>query len=141
MATHCTVKFSLKDDNEELTPIVNVYHHYDGYIDGVGYDLAKWLCKKTMVNGLPLKYDKNMCNGIGCLVAQYIHNFKEEPGGVYIYPLNNLEDEYHYDVIIKDSFRNSIPVNDITEITVTSYDEIIFKGSPKELLEFKEEGG
>lgn len=43
MGTSATIRFKYKGDNPIL---VNVYHHYDGYIEGVGYDLADFLLSK-----------------------------------------------------------------------------------------------
>ena len=138
MSTRSTIRFTRKRDDKYI-PLINIYQHYDGYIDGVGHELARWLCKKKLVNGLPLNYDQNMANGIGCLAAQFIRDFKEEPGGLYINSLDNISDEYHYEVVINDSFRDAIPVNAVTEIIVRCYEEEIFRGTPEELLEFKEE--
>lgn len=138
MSTTSTIRFTRKHDDEYI-PLINIYQHYDGYIDGVGHELAEWLYKKTLVNGLPLNYDQNMANGIGCLAAQFIRDFKEEPGGLYITSLDNTSDEYHYEVVINDSFRNAVPVNAVTEIIVLSYEKEIFRGLPEELLEFNEE--
>lgn len=128
MGTSATVKFKYK----ECYPIlVNVLHHYDGYIDGVGHDLAKFLLSKKIVNGITVFDDKDkIANGFECLIAQYISNVKNGPGGVYICS-RHMEGDYNYDVIYN-NYKNEI------YIKVTHLDKVLFKGSPKELLEYKE---
>lgn len=128
MGTSATVRFKRKGNNPIL---VNVRHHYDGYIEGVGHDLAKFLLSKKIVNGISKFDDRNsIANGFECLTAQYISNVKKCPGNVYICP-QYFEGDYNYDVIY-DDYKNEI------YIKVTHYDEVLFKGSPKELLECKE---
>lgn len=51
--------------------------------------------------------------------------------------------DYNYEVVINNIVgvtKDGIPLNELTEITVTNWDkpEPIFKGSPQELLEFEE---
>ena len=48
MGTRSTVKFYSEFDQEE--PVVSVYQQYDGYINGVGYDLAIFLKEKTIIH-------------------------------------------------------------------------------------------
>lgn len=128
MGTSATVRFKYKGDNPIL---VNVRHHYDGYIDGVGHDLAKFLLSKKIVNGITGFDDRySIANGFDCLIAQYIRNVKKGPGNVYICP-QRFKGDYNYDVIY-DNCKNEI------YIKVTHFDEVLFKGSPKELLEYEE---
>lgn len=129
MRTSATVRFKYKGDNPIL---VNVHHHYDGYIDGVGHNLAEFLLSKEIVNGIP-SFNKRykIANGFDCLIAQYISNVKIGPGNVYICP-QDFKGNYNYDVIY-DGCKNEI------YIKVTHFGEVLFKGSPKELLEYKEQ--
>lgn len=128
MGTSATVRFKYKGHNPIL---VNVRHHYDGYIDGVGHDLAKFLLSKKIVNGISgFDNGDEIANGFDCLIAQYISNVKRSPGSVYICP-QYFKGDYNYDVIYNDC-KNEI------YIKVTHFDEVLFKGSPKELLEYKE---
>ena len=128
MGTSATVRFKYAGDNPIL---VNVRHHYDGYIEGVGYDLAKFLLSKKIVNGISVFDDRDsIANGFNCLIAQYISNVKKGPGDVYIWP-QHFEGDYNYDVVYNDC-KNEI------HIKVTHYDRVLFKGSPKELLECKD---
>lgn len=80
------------DDNSstETSLLTCIYIQYDGYIEGVGHELADLLVNK---------YQNN--NGMGCLAALLICGLKEnKPFNVYIYPpiLNQdawQEYEYH----------------------------------------------
>ena len=128
MGTSATVRFKYEGDNPIL---VNVYHHYDGYVDGVGHDLAEFLLSKKIVNGITDFDNRNaIANGFKCLIAQYISYVKKGPGDVYIYP-QDFEGDYNYDVIYND-YKNE------TYIKVTHFDKVLFEGSPKELLKYEE---
>ena len=41
MRTTSTIKFITV--NKTKRPLINIFQQYDGYIDGVGRDLAEWL--------------------------------------------------------------------------------------------------
>lgn len=130
MGTSAAIRFKHEGDNNTI--LVNVYHHYDGYIEGVGHDLAEFLLSKKIVNGITCFDDMNtIANGFSCLIAQYISNVKKGPGEVYIYP-QYFKGDYNYDVVYN-GCKNEI------YIKVTHYDKVLFEGSPKELLEYKEE--
>ena len=81
------------------TPIVNMYRQYDGYPSGHGLELAQFLTRGRLVNGLSGK-DEVVFNGMGCLAAAMIANFKETPGGFYIHPVTETEcgQDYEYHV-------------------------------------------
>lgn len=118
MATSATIQFL---DEHTNTPVVSIYHHYDGYIEGIGHDLAKFLNSKKLLKGFGLdtKMDNGYANGMGCLIAQYIKENKTGIGGLYI--LNHQQEEYNYIVSL---------VNGKFQIEVGE-----FKGSPDELLQ------
>lgn len=74
----------LYEENEEK-PFICIYRQYDGYPDGHGLDLAKFINSKTMVNGY--NDASTQINGMGCLAAQLIVLLKEgktEAGGIYV---------------------------------------------------------
>ncbi len=123
MGTRSTIKFYSENDLE--TPLVCIYNQWDGYVNGVGYDLAKWLNGKKVINGFSSQtMEEGYANGMGCLAAQYLQEHKKSIGGLYIDSINNVE-SYNYEVrYIDDKFI--IKVN------------TIFEGSPDELLNFKE---
>ncbi len=120
MGTRSTVKFY---DEVEEQPILSVYQQYDGYIRGVGHDLANFLKDKKIVNGYNLgqTMEAGFANGIGCLAAQYVADHKKSIGGFYITNAYD-EQEYNYKVRIIDG-KPQIEVDD-------------FKGAPEELLNY-----
>lgn len=124
MGTRSTVKFYSDYDQKE--PILSVYQQYDGYIDGVGHDLAEWLKDKKVINGIRSGQtsEAGFANGMGCLAAQYVAAKKEGIGGFYITGSNDSQ-EYNYSVRLIDE-KIIIEVDDI------------FKGTPEELLNFVE---
>lgn len=140
MGTRSTIKFIEKWENG-CDELVNIYQQYDGYIDGVGKELARWLLSKTLVNGFRFGMKmKTYANGVGCLAAQYIKEFKNEIGDLYLVSLSDTE-EYNYKVIIDSTMINgNNPINNIITIIITDYTgKEIFTGSPRELLSFNED--
>lgn len=125
MGTRSTVKFYR--DFESRQPILSIYQQYDGYINGVGNELAEWLKGKTIINGYnsSQKNENGYANGMGCLAAQYVADHKKEIGAFYITELNNIE-EYNYEVR-HNGKEFIIKVDDL------------FIGTPEELLNFTEE--
>ena len=135
MGTRSTVKFIRKRKNK-LTPLVSVYQQYDGYIEGVGYDLANYLKSKTIVNGISFGNNEDIANGFDCLIAQYIRDFKVEAGGFYITDFDDVE-EYNYEVICDEDKYFSGDYDTVDDLITIKVDTI-FEGTPSELLEFKE---
>jgi len=121
MGTRSTVKFYNEFEKEE--PILSVYQQFDGYIDGVGHDLANFLKGKTIINGIGKQTMKDgFANGMGCLAAQYVAEKKTKIGGFYLTTKDN-EQEYNYEVRFIDN-KLIIKVDD-------------FEGTPDELLSYK----
>ena len=126
--------------------MVSIYQQYDGYIEGVGYEIANYILDKKIVNGFSLGDNSDKANGFDCLIAQFIRDFKHDIGGLYITTEDNTQ-EYNYDVIFdedlyydRDTLMTSIETNDLFKIIVTDWnDKKLFEGSLKDLLEFKEE--
>lgn len=126
MGTSASVRFK-REGNPVL---VNVYFSCDGYVEGVGYNLARYLLSKRIINGITCFDNKNeIANGFGCLITQYIRDMKEEPGYVYIVPQSVTAD---YDYFVQYDKNNQIT------ITVTHLGNLLFRGDPKTLLNFKE---
>ncbi len=80
-------------------PILCLYRQYDGYPSGHGVELAEFLRGKRVVNGLG-RDNSNVFNGMGCLAASLVANFKTAAGGFYIHaPIVGRDDgqdyEYH----------------------------------------------
>ena len=143
MGTRSTTKFIAKR-GEKLTPLVNIYQQFDGYIDGVGHDLANFLKNKKIINGISSGHDNsNYANGLGCLIAQYIKEFKKEVGNLYITDFEDKE-EYNYEVIFDEGKyfdmgfgeRDGLSTDELIIIKVDSCPN--FEGTPSELLKFEE---
>lgn len=124
MGTRSTVKF-YDEDNNPQKPILSVYHQFDGYIEnGIGWELAKFLKSKTIINGIQHETMGNgFANGMGCLAAQYIAEKKIKIGNLYL-TTENDEQLYNYEV----RYLNGEFIIKIDN----------FKGTPEELLAYKE---
>jgi hypothetical protein len=103
-----------------------MYRQYDGYLEGHGQELAEFLVQFSLVNGLGNgNPEGRVANGLGCLAAQMVAEFKTEAGGIYLMAMNQTE-EYNYEITLGQSGLN---------IKVTKYsDEVVFNGSPEDLL-------
>lgn len=121
MGTRSTVTFHSEWNQE---PIVTIYQQYDGYISGVGHELADFLKDVKVVNGYNSGQSAPECaNGMGCLAAQYIARHKTEIGGFYITKIGDSQ-EYDYFVRLENG-KLTIQVDD-------------FYGTPDELLKYEE---
>ena len=83
MSTRGTIVFV--DNGVEL---VRLYNHCDSYPSGLGKDIAEWFSSKRIGNGIGRDADANFANGTGCLVAQFIRDFKKDAGGLYVVPMD-----------------------------------------------------
>ena len=85
---------------QKKNKVVTMYRQYDGYPDGHGSELAEFLSKGKMVNGIGVGDDSLQFNGIGCLAAQVVAEFKNGAGGIYLQKSNkNSGEEYRYHVM------------------------------------------
>jgi hypothetical protein len=111
----------------EDTPIMCMYRQFDGYPSGHGVELAEFLTQIEMGNGISGEPELfSFANGMGCLAAQMIVNFKKSPGGFYIYPVELDQacwQEYEYHVYEK-------------QVVVKNPTEVIFEGSYDEFMSF-----
>ena len=115
---------------------INMYRQFDGYIEGMGVDLAEFLLPFIIVNGISLSENRKIANGSGCLAAQLVAHFKQEAGGIYLHPTKGKPgacwEEYIYTIFVTDNPKKE-------SITIAVYDvwekENIFVGTPAELLE------
>lgn len=84
--------------NDEGKPLVTMYRQFDGYISGHGREIADFLDGRTIVNGYNSETPEKASNGMGCLAASLIANFKTEVGGFYIEPSpeGDYGQEYEY---------------------------------------------
>ena len=121
MGTRSLTTFKEDHTDEE---IVVLYRQYDGYPEGHGIDLFRFLNKMNMVNGMKPQQKRKTSNGMSCLAAQMIAYFKDEPGGFYLYRADTRDvgEEYVYTIYVNhndDDNKNKIMV----KVEKTSYDE------------------
>jgi len=87
MATRASIKISDSDGNF----IANIYHHYDGYPEGLGAKLIEICDSGKIVNGLNVGAGKQF-NGFNDLVCSIVFELKEHSGNGRVYL--NTEDDY-----------------------------------------------
>ncbi len=80
MATRAMISIAKREEGVSFSEkpnktIVDIYHHYDGYPEGLGVTLASYLNGYHIVNGLGRENDK-LFNGIGCMAASIIAHLK-----------------------------------------------------------------
>jgi hypothetical protein len=139
------------------TPIINMYRQYDGYPTGHGAELAEFLAPFHMVNGLGFDEKRKVANGMGCLAAQLVANFKGEAGGFYLYPTSAVDCGQDYEYHIFDNVLTFLDEDGIerrtTELriaitnrgcnlfglTMSDTNERIFEGNLAEFTEFCKE--
>ena len=122
-------------DNERTSiasRLMCMYRQYDGYPSGHGKELHDFLAGGRMVNGYGAK-DAKLFNGMGCLAAQMVANFKVEVGNFYL--LNPAKpgdcwQEYEYHVYYGKDFR----------VVVKNPIDVVFDGNLAEFKAFCEKG-
>lgn len=108
MGTHALVHF-ISQRRTGSSMLVTYYFQYDGSLDGVGKQLLEFLKSRKMVNGIPLRREKDnfiYANGLECLAAQFCAEFKKGPGNLYIVPSNHSEEKHTYTVMYNEEARN-----------------------------------
>ena len=139
MSTRSLVRFATREEGVSFSEHperveVQVYKHYDGYPSGHPVDLAKWLNEFNIVNGLGQDTHK-VSNGLGCLAAQYVAAFKEQPGDLYIENPDAEHSDIEYITYVWGDYGKGIWIS----IFSTYEDECIFVGKPQELIDKYEE--
>ena len=132
MATRAMISIAKREEGvsfseEPNKTIVDIYHHWDGYPEGLGVTLADYLNGKKVTNGLGRDND-NLFNGMGCLAASLVAELKDGPGDVYIEPREShgwIDYQYY---IWGDTYKD-------IWISIFSDDECIFVGKPQALLD------
>ncbi len=88
--------------DEQKKPIINMYRQFDGYPSGHGAELAEFLSAGRLVNGLAVTktVEEVVFNGMGCLAASLVANFKKSPGGFYVYSVDATDcgQDYEYHI-------------------------------------------
>ena len=121
MGTRSLTTFKEDHNNEE---IVVLYRQFDGYPEGHGIDLFRFLNKMNMVNGIAGGEKRKISNGMSCLAAQMVSYFKEEPGGFYLYRADTRDvgEEYIYTIYVNHDIDNN-EREIMIKVEKTSYDE------------------
>lgn len=118
---------SLTRINEGNRQYINMYRQFDGYPSGHGAELFALLDGMVIVNGIGQDCPKKAANGAGCLAAQLVDHFKQEIGGIYVYPVAATDCGQDYEYIVNVNDESSI------DITVLGYNGgEKFKGSVTE---------
>ena len=134
MATRAMISIAKREEGvsfseEPQETIVDIYHHWDGYPEGLGVTLASYLDGKKVVNGISNKDNENLVyNGMGCLAASLVAYLKDGPGNVYIEPREShgwIDYQYY---IWGDTDKG-------IWISIFDGDECIFVGKPTQLLD------
>ena len=86
MATRAMISVAKREEGVSFSEkpnktIVDIYHHWDGYPEGLGVTLASYLNDYHIVNGMGREND-NLFNGIGCMAASIVAELKDGPGDV-----------------------------------------------------------
>lgn len=116
MGTRSTTKIYSKKGGDFLCCM---YCQFDGYLSGHGKKLKDFLSGKKIINGICGQTLKTSFNGPGCMAAAIIAYFKEDIGGYYLFPENNLQ-EYNYTLY---------PDDEKIMIEITDWDDnLIYSG-------------
>jgi hypothetical protein len=113
------------------TEVVVMYRQYDGYPSGHGMELAEFLAKGRLVNGINPTITDLVFNGVGCLSAQVVAYFKEGAGGIYLHRAGTKDCWQDYDYYV-------IADGETMELTfkcVGYGGKVIFEGTPKDFVE------
>ena len=111
--------------------LVNIYQQYDGYPEYMAVEYAKWLEGLSIGNGLGRDPELNKyANGVGCFAAQFIKQFKDRPGGLYLHPIDDEEGwvDYIYTLFPKEGEETYM------SIYHTISKDVIFVGKPNAVL-------
>ena len=134
MATRATISIARREEGVSFSEkpnktIVDIYHHYDGYPEGLGVTLASYLDGKKITNGLGSRDDYSYFNGLGCLAASLVAELKDGPGNVYIEDKDRPHGWLDYKYYVWGDDNKDI------WISIFDGDECIFVGLPLQLLD------
>jgi len=116
-------------------PIINLYRQYDGYPQGHGAEIVEFLKQFTMTNGMGAGMPSSRtANGMGCLAAQLVSNFKgSDAGQFYLHPVTAKDcgQDYEYHIYSNGpTFRVKV-INkgcNMFGLTTSDTNEVIFDG-------------
>lgn len=134
MGTKSTVKFV--DEKENV--VLSVYNHYDGYMEGVGADLAKTLKNWVVVGVTESKHNAilgkditktEVANGILDLALLYVMDNK---GGAMNMYVTNPNDKQEFNYVV--SYVRDLGYT----VDVYNYDELIYSDTLEEFIKHVE---
>jgi len=116
--------------------ICTIYRQYDGYPVGHGLEIAEFLSKRRIVNGISTG-EKRIANRAGDLAAQLIHFLKtnNEIGNIYIEPAgtNDVGEEYIYEIFCEVGSQPWIVVKDYDFLRGDT-DQPVFAGTASDMV-------
>ena len=134
MATRAMISIAKREEGVSFSEIpdktiVDIYHHWDGYPEGLGVTLASYLDDMRIRNGIGSKDDPDyIFAGIGCMAASIVAHLKDGPGNVYIEDRgSHAWIEYHY--YVWGDYDKGIWISIFDDS-----DGCIFVGKPRDLL-------
>lgn len=121
-------------DDDKL--VLAMYRQMDGYPEGMGADLAKFVVSGTFVTGISLTKQKPQpqFNGMGCFAAQLVKHLKEGAGGIYLVSADAEDQEYTYE--IHGGLDEKSAPKPIRMVCKGSDGEVLFDGNPKKFATF-----
>jgi hypothetical protein len=125
MGTRSTTNILDENGNRLLC----IYQQFDGYIEGgVGEKLIRLLEGRIVVNGYTMEDKENRnFNGMSCLAAEVVAQFKDGIGGAYIQALDeDYVGSYNYTISCVGDGKDSKPQR--LKIKMESYGEVLFDG-------------
>lgn len=129
-----------EDGKDWKATIMLMYMQYDGYPEGRPMEVAEFLNRGKLVNGIGVDRNEVIFNGAGCLAAQLVSKFKDGAGGVYLYAPSNRGkswEDYLYDIIIHEGKSiKMIAYDNNTECGPNAYVKVkkFFEGTPEEFI-------
>ena len=132
MATRARIHIAKREEGVSFSEIpekvmVSIYHHFDGYPEGLGVTLASYLDDFVITNGLG-RDNNHVFNGLGCMAASIIEYLKDGPGNVYIEDPERPHSWIDYEYYVWGDDNKSI------WISIFDGSECIFVGKPRDLL-------
>lgn len=131
MGTRSLTTFLDEGDEE----ICVMYRQFNGHPEGHGRDLAEFIQGKKLVNGITVGVDdkSSSFNGMRCLAASVIAEFKNSIGGIYVHRAGSRDigEKYIYTILGETGELPKISLSD-------TYDggEKLFEGNADEFIEW-----
>lgn len=145
----------MKDAEGNPAVLVTLYRQFDGYMVGHGWDLSKFLCSVTRIDGIssddrgksPFRIGASnemegdleaqvryTFNGNQCLAAQVVAAFKTEVGNFYLYPsgTRGVGEEYVYKIYGDE--KGSLRL-ECWKVSYEGDDQLIIAGTPQEVYD------